>query len=132
MKYQVTTTDAKRARLWDHLFGVTALPVKQAKPRRVRDAGGGHEGFDLMVEALTPMQIARLASWASSETRLPYRAIHQMILDVGFVIKADETIEVTAVDEKTAVNFFLVWQGVTGHNWHRRGQEAAKTAVFAI
>ncbi len=132
MRYQVTTTDVKRARLWDHLFGVTALPVKQGKPRRVRNSAGDHQGFDLLVEALTPMQVARLASWASSETKLPYRAIHQMILDVGFVIKADETIEVTAVDEKTAVNFFLAWQTIAAGSWGLRSQERSGMAVLAI
>jgi len=126
MVYQVTTTNPKRSRLWDRIFNTEALPVSQGKPRLVRDPAGDYYGYDLLISALHPMQIARLAAWAAEETGQPYAIIHQMILDVGFVIRADET-EVTAVQEETAVSFFLAWQAVGGSLWAKRSKELGQT-----
>jgi len=125
MLYHVTTTNPQRKRLWNRIFDTDALPVCQGKPRRVRDPNGDYDGYDLLISALHPMQVSRLAAWASRETGESYATIYKLILDVGFVIRAEET-EVTAVQEETAVTFFLAWQGVSPGCWATRTNLAAQ------
>ena len=110
--FLLTTTDTKRAAMWQRLFGVDALPVKTATPRwRVEQGAFGREtnvlGYDLDASRLHWMALERFAAYVSRRTGYPHRAKE---MD-GWLIKATgkemvhETAE-SAIWQKRPFSFF--------------------------
>ena len=75
-RHLVTTSDPRRAALWDRIFGCEALPVKHHTPRwQERESGVGQVlAYDLDTARLTPMQRARFASHLARIERRSYAA----------------------------------------------------------
>ena len=77
----LTTTDRRRAALWEKIFGSDTLPVMHAAPRWQHMQGRGNEvlAYDLDTSRLTAMQRARFASHLAKVSGRPYSAAHAEI-----------------------------------------------------
>ena len=102
-RHLVTTSDPRRAALWDRIFGCEALPVKHHTPRwQERESGVGQElAYDLDTARLTPMQRARFASHLARIERRSYAATSAEVNGGRpFPIKASRDIQVTEPAEQ--------------------------------
>lgn len=74
MTWLITTTDAQRRQLWQHLFGRDTLPVLAPRPRWQWLPGRQFEAlaYDLDVQALPDGALARLAAYVAQRSGWPY------------------------------------------------------------
>ena len=77
----ITTTDSRRAALWEKIFGSDTLPIVHAAPRLQHMQGRGSEvlAYDLDTSRLTAMQRARFASHLARVSGRPYEAAYAEI-----------------------------------------------------
>lgn len=94
---QITTSDQRRAALWERIFGTNVLPVVHGQPRWQVQQGRGFEvlGYDLDTTRLSQWQRARFASHLSRVEKRPYAdTIAEINSGKPYMIKASHDIQV--------------------------------------
>lgn len=88
----ITTTDARRARQWERVFGTAVLPVLHPRARFVTGEDSHNRPmYDLALSHLTTWQRERLAADIARRTQRPYA-------DVIVEIQARPSYPITARD----------------------------------
>ena len=101
----IQTTDERRQTIWQHVFGIDALPVMAAKPRWQAMQGRAFDtlAYDLAVSELTAAQRQRFAGYLSRKYGRNYQAtLIELETAVSWPIKASFDIQVLEPAEQAS------------------------------
>jgi len=115
----IQTTDERRQTIWQHVFGIDALPVMAAKPRWQAMQGRGFDvlAFDLALSELSGAQRTRFAGYLSRKYRMDYAVVlNELETAVSWPIPAGTDIVVLEPAEQVSPLALLL----SGHRHRKR------------